>query len=262
MKTHRQRLTKVDTEEVAMRDRIGRLFWRCVKFKGRYTYSMGIVSLLVSLYAVAFNYRGNHDPSQVRFVENAAEAAAEPAADASQTLKPIFAGEAHDTAQRLRECGALLMAISLSAFEEFRTHGNYPANIGALLTGIQTRSLLPPGIEVVNGELHSSFSGLKLNYRPEPFSFEILAMPSNGSQGLPMMFRFPLPLAGANSVAYFESRHPYILPAPFSTTEELAAGGWAIRQWRGEPLPLDKKAIRDLQENESWLKSQIEKADK
>lgn len=242
-----------------MSDRIGRLFWRCVKFKGRYTFSMGIVSLLVLLYAVAFNYRRNHDPAQVRFVENAAEAAAEPAADAGPTLKPVFSGEAHDTAQRLRECGALLMAISLSAFEDFRTHGSFPAKDHALLRGIQTRSLLPPGVEVVNGELYSSFSELKLNYRPEPFSFEILAMPSDGSQGQPMMFRYPLPLAGANSVTYFESRHPHILPTPFSTAEQLAAEGWTIRHWRGETLPLDEAAVRDLQEHDEWLRSQIKK---
>lgn len=259
MRPHKQRATKVDTEQVTIRDRIGRLFWRCVKFKGKYTYSMGIVASLVLLYAVAFNYRRNHDPAQVRFVENAAEATVEPAADAGRTLKPVFSGEAHDTAQRLRKCGALLMAISLSAFEDFRTHGNFPANNHALLTGIQTRSLLPPGVEVVNGELYSLFSDLKLNYRPEPFSFEILAMPSNGSQGQPMMFRFPLPLTGANSVTYFESGHPHILPAPFSTAEQLAGSGWTIRQWRGEALPLDEKAVRDLQENDAWLKSQIKK---
>ncbi len=259
MKPHKQRATKVDTEQVTIRDRIGRLFWRCAKFEGRYSFSMGIVSLLVLLYAVAFNYRRNHDPAQVRFVENAAEAAAEPAADAGRTLKPVFSGEAHDTAQRLRECGALLIAISLSAFEDFRTHGSFPANNHALLTGIKTRSLLPPGVEVVNGELYSSFSEMKLNYRPEPFSFEILAMPSNEAQGPAMMFRFPLPLAGANSASYFESRHAHILPAPFSTAEQLAAGGWAIRQWRGETLPLDEKAVRDLQEHDEWLRSQIKK---
>lgn len=259
MRPHKQRAAKVDTEQVTIRDGIGRLFWRCVKFEGRYSFSMGIVSLLVLLYAVAFNYRRNHDPAQVRFVENAAEAAAEPAANAGHTLKPVFTGEAHDTAQRLRECGALLMAISLSAFEDFRTHGSFPANNHALLTGIQTRSLLPPGVELVDGALHSSFSELKLNYRPEPFSFEILAMPSNGSQGQPMMFRFPLPLTGANSVTYFESGHPHILPAPFSTAEQLAAGGWAIRHWRGETLPLDEAAVHDLQEHDEWLRSQIKK---
>jgi len=249
----------MDTEQVTIRDRIGRIFWRCVKFEGRYSFSVGIVSLLVLLYAVAFNYRRNHDPAQLRFVESPSEAATEPATDASQTLKPVFAGEAYDTAQRLRECGALLIAISLSAFEDFRTHGSFPANNDALLTGIKTRSLLPPGVEVVNGELYSSFSELKLNYRPEPFSFEILAMPSDGSQGQPMMFRFPLPLTGANSVAYFESRHAHILPAPFSTAEQLAAGGWAIRQWRGETLPLDEAVVHDLQEHDEWLRSQIKK---
>lgn len=259
MNPHKRIDTQVESKEITIRDRIGRLFWRCVKFKGKYTYSMGIVSLLVLLYAVAFNYRRNHDPVQVRFVENAAEAAAEPAADAGRTSKPVFSGEAHDTAQRLRECGALLLAISLSAFEDFRTHGSFPANNDALLTGIQIRALLPPGVEVVNGELYSSFSELKLNYRPEPFSFEILAMPSNGSQGQPMMFRFPLPLTGTNSVTYFESRHAHILPAPFSTAEQLAAGGWAIRQWRGETLPLDEAVVHDLQEHDEWLRSQIKK---
>jgi len=259
MKPHKRIDTQVEAKEITIRDRIGRLFWRCVKFQGRYSFSMGIVSLLVLLYAVAFNYRRNHDPAQVRFVENAAEVAAETATDAGKALKPVFSGEAHDTAQRLRECGALLMAISLSAFEDFRTHGSFPANNHALLTGIKTRSLLPPGVEVVNGELYSSFSELKLNYRPEPFSFEILAMPSNGSQGPPMMFRFPLPLTGANSVTYFESTHPYIRPTPFSTAEQLTAAGWTIRHWRGETLPLDEAAVRDLQEHDEWLESQIKK---
>lgn len=243
-----------------MRDRIGRLFWRCVKFEGKYSFSMGIVSLLVLLYAVAFNYRRNHDPAQVRFVENAAEAAAEPAADAGRTLKPVFSGEAHDTAQRLRECGALLMAISLSAFEDFRTHGSFPANADVLLSGIRARSLAPPGIEIENRALLSSLGGLKLSYRPEPFSFEIFSIPSEEFQGPAMMLRFPLPPSGANSVMYFESsKQPQVLPAAFSSVEQLAAAGWTIKYWRGETLPLNKAAVRELQEHDAWLRSRIEK---
>lgn len=250
---------KIETNKETMRDRIGRFFVRWGKIRGRYTLCMGIVSLLVLLYAIARTYSDGNGPAQLRFVENPTGPIAESATDAGQILKPVFTGEAHDTVQRLRECGALLMAVSLAAFEEFRTQGKFPTRLEEILTGIQKRSLLPPGIEIKNGAFHSSSSELKLSYRSDPFSFEIFSLPSNEIEGPALLFRFPLPPSGANSIMYFESSRQEVLPAPFSTTEQLAAAGWTIRHWQGETLPLDEASIRELQENGAWLRSQIQK---
>lgn len=259
MKTAKRKRMKPETNKDTMLDRIGRPSLRRFMIGGKYSFSLVIVASLVLLYAVAVNYRRNHDPAQLRFIENPTGPSAEPRTETKQTLQPIFAGEAHDTVQRLRECGALLMAVSLSAFEDFRIHGEFPTSPDVLLTGIQKRSLLPPGIEIKDGAFHSSLSELKISYLSDPFSFEIVSSPLEGVQGPAMLFRFPLPPSGANSVMYFESSRQPVLPAPFSTTEQLAAAGWTIRQWQGEALPLDEAAVRDLQENDAWLRSQIQR---
>lgn len=248
---------KIDPKKEAMRDRISRYCSRFMKIKGRYTLSMFVVSSLLLLYAVAVNYRRNHDPAQLRFVESSVEPVVNPATNADQIMKPVLSGVAHDTVLRLRESGALLMALSLSAFEEFRVNGKLPSGTGELLDGIQKRSLVPPGIEIKDGVFHSTLSDLKLRYRSDPFSFEIISSPLEGVDGPSILFRFPLPPSGANSVIYFESSKLRALPATFSTTEQLAATGWVIRNWSGEALPLDEASIRELQENDAWLKSQI-----
>ncbi len=240
-----------------MRDWIDRFFTRWGKFRGYPSLYLALLAFLI--YVVASTFSSHGDPAQLRFVESPTEPIVDSAVGAEQTVKPVFTGEAHDTAQRLRECGSLLIAVSLSAFEEFRVHGRFPANIDAILTGIQRRSLLPPGIEIRNGTLHSSLSELKLSCRSDPFSFEIFSLPSKEVQGPTMMFRFPLPPSRANSVMYFESSRQEVLPVPFGTTEQLAAAGWTIRHWQGETLPLNEVAIRDLQENDAWLRSQIQR---
>lgn len=244
---------RVETNNDSIRDKIDRFFLSWRKFRGYRTLCVAFLSFL--LYAVARIYSGQDDPAQLRFVENPAETAVESEIGTDQALKPVFTGEAYDTAQRLREGGSLLMAVSLTAFEEFRVQGRFPATLDAILTGIERRSLLPPGIEIRNGAFHSSLSELKLNYRSDPFGFEIIALPSKEVQGSAMLLRFPPPPAGASSVMYFESSKQQALPTPFSTAEQLAARGWTIRHWRGEALPLDESAVRDLREQAAWLKT-------
>lgn len=259
MKPAKPKSIKIEANTETMRDRIVRLFALCVKIRGRYTLSMLIVSSLLLLYAVAINYRRNHEPAQLRFVESYAQTGVDPALDEGQTMRPVFAGMAHDSVLRLRESGSLVMAVSLSVFEDFRVNGKLPAGTAEILDGIQKRSLAPPGIEIKDGVFHSDLSDLKFRYRSDPFSFEIISSPLEGVDGPSMLFRFPLPPTGANSVMYFESSRLQALPAPFSTTEQLSAAGWAIRNWSGEALPLDEASIRELRENDTWLKSQIQK---
>lgn len=253
MKPSNRTATKAEASKLSIRDRIGRLHAFREKFRGCVTLCTVLLSFL--LYLVARMYSGHDDPAQLRFVENPFEPTSDSAKSYGQPSKPLFAGEDHDTAQRLRECGSLLIAASLSAFEEFRVNENLPADLGVMLTSMRKRSLLPPGIEIRNGALHSSLSELKLSYRSEPFSFEIIALPSEGVEGPAMLFRFPLPASGSNSVMYFESSSQQPLPAPFSTVEQLAAVGWNIRHWRGEALPLEDAAVRDLREQDAWLKT-------
>lgn len=257
MKPATRKTTKGEEGETSIRDRIERFIavWR--NFRGSVTLCM--VLLAFFLYLGARTFSGHNDPAQLRFVENPVEPSFESVANGDRTTATVFTGEAHDTAQRLRECGSLLIAVSLSAFEEFRVHGKFPATLAELLAGVSKRSLLPPGIEIRDGRLHSSLSDLKVSYESDPFSFEIVAMPSEGVHGPAMIFRFPLLPSATNSIMYFESsgtkkeRHP--IPAPFRSTEQLAAVGWTIRHWKGEALPLDDGAVRDLREQAMWLRT-------
>lgn len=259
MKPATRKTTKGDEGKTSIRDRIDRFLavWR--NFRGFVTLCMALLAFF--LYLAARTFSDHNDPAQLRFVENPVERPYDSTSNGDGISTTVFKGEAHDTAQRLRECGSLLIAVSLSAFEEFRVHGKFPASLEELLTGIRNRSLLPPGIEIRNGGLHSSLSDLKVSYQPDPFSFEIVALPSEVVQGPAMIFRFPLPPSRANSIVYFESpgtntqRQP--IPAPFRSTEELAAVGWTIRHWKGEALRLNDGAVRDLREQASWLKTLI-----
>lgn len=211
--------------------------------------------LVVAMYFAAKTFYGGKEAAQLQFLEVPSEQT-ETSDVSAELLKPVLTGDAYESAARLRESGALLMAISLSSFEEFRVNGRFPATSREILSGLQKRSLLPPGIEVKAGTINSAISKLKLSYRAEPFSFEILSLPVSSAGGLATLFRFPLPPTEANSVMYFEARGTAQLPAPFSVTEQITAAGWKIRHWRGEALPLNETAIRGLREHDEWLKDQ------
>lgn len=225
---------------------------------GRYRDYRALITLLlvVALYFTARIFYGGQDRTvQLKFVETPSDQTGS-GTPGVETLKPVLTGGDYETAMRLRESGALLMAVSLSSFEEFRVNGKFPATVSEILSGLQNRSLLPPGTEVKDGALRSTLSELKLNYRAEPFGFEILSLPISNPEGSEILFRFPLPPAELNSMMYFEAQNPVQVPVPFSTTEQITAAGWKIRQWRAEAMPLNETVIRELHEHDKWLKSQ------
>ncbi len=253
--------TEQKTEETAVktgkvRQRIDRFLLRWEKVRGHPT--LLVTLLAVAIYFVVRAFGVEDNPAQLKFIESPSDRTREAnSAAAGQPLKTVFSGEAYDTAQRLRECGALLMAVSLSAFEEFQKRGHFPATLDVIFADLQKRSLLPPGIEIKDGVVRSALSELKLHYRPEPILFEIFSFPTNATQGSAILFRFPLPPGETNAIMYFESgpgAEPRF-PAQFSTVEQLSAAGWSIRHWRGERLRLDESAVRDLHEQNSWLRS-------
>ncbi len=212
----------------------------------------------VALFLAARSYYDGHDKTvQLKFVENDLAQSTDSGTSAVEPSKQVPSGEPYETALRLRESAALLMAVSLSSFEEFRTGSKFPATTSDILAQLQKHSLLPPGVEIKDGTLRSALSNLKLNYRPDPFSFEIFSVSTGKHNGPAFLFRFPLPPVEANSIMYFQFSPGAvpIIPGRFSTREQLVAAGWSISHWRGEAFPLDIATVQELREQDAWLKS-------
>lgn len=217
-----------------------------------------IVALIVGVYFVSQSVIHAPDPVQVRFVDNSSEHAKQEASTLGFPSGTGFSGKTFEAAERLREAGALGVAVSLSAFATYSATGNPPATTETVLSDLMNRRLVPPGIGIDGLSLQSELSLISFRYRREPFSFEIVSLPKDASKGPALLLRFPLLQTEANSVMYFQSSNvsPERIPAPFSTTEQLVAAGWSIRRWRGDALPLDESVLHDLREQEAWLKAQ------
>ena len=259
MNTNRSKESSKDNkkDEAISRKRVDRLFLRWERYRGYST--LILTAMCVGLYITARAYYGYAErTTQVKFFEDHSEQNTKSERQGQATRsKQIFSGERYNTAFRLRESGALLIALSLSAFEEFRVHGKFPQTADVILADLQRRSLLPPGTEINKGALHSDLGELKLNYRMNPIALEVLSVPPAETYGPALLFRIPMPAGEANSMTYFRSSVPtnFTVPAPFSSPEQLVSAGWSIEHWQGDAMPLDDSALRDLHENGVWLKS-------
>ncbi len=216
-----------------------------------------IVGLVVGMYALSRIFIPAYDPAQITFVESVPQRIDQKENPSSAVPGPLFSGIAFETAQRLREAGALGMAVSLSTFATYSATGNLPPTGEAVLRDLVNRELLPPGIGISGQSVQSELSVFRFAFRSTPFTFEIVSLPKETSHGPALLLQFPLPPAETNSIMYFQSSKVTIdrMPSPYSTAEQLAAAGWSIRHWRGEALPLDGPALHDLKEHDAWLKS-------
>lgn len=215
-----------------------------------------LASVLVGVYlAVRLTAPSGPGHAQLRFVEDPIWGASRSESETQVSYRDPLSGTAYDTAVRLREAGALGLAVSLAVAARHFSGGVAPTTQQEVVREIVVRKLVPPGIEVENGILRSSVSDLRFTYRSEPLSFEVVALPKD-TNGSAVLLRFPLPTSEANSIMYFESQVPVQLPAPFSATEQITAAGWKIRHWRGDAMPLNETAIRDLHEHDEWLRTQ------
>ncbi|MBX3290019.1 MAG: hypothetical protein KF855_11815 [Acidobacteria bacterium] len=219
--------------------------------------AMLLILLIVGVYiAVRVTLPSGTKHAQLRFVENSSSASFDANAGLQISYREPLSGAEYETALRLRELGALGLAVSLSVFAKQASTGNAPASHHDIIQELASRKLMPPGIYVENGSLRSNISDLRFAYRSEPLSFEILALPKDGVTGSALLMRFPLPASETNSIMYFESQNLAKLPSPFGPTEQLTTAGWKIRHWRGEALPLNETVIRELHEQDEWFKSQ------
>lgn len=193
--------------------------------------------------------------AQLRFVENGGSE--NPDADTGSPIshREPLSGTAYETALRLREAGAVGMAVSLAVFARHGATGKANVSYVELISEMMARKLFPPGIEIEDGSFRSSLSELRFSYRAAPLSFEILTLPKAPSVGPAILLKFPLPVSEANSVIYFEASSTAQTPVPFSSNEQLSAAGWKIRRWRGDALPLNETAMRELREQSDVLRA-------
>jgi hypothetical protein len=215
-----------------------------------------LTALLVGIYITVRLIAAPDDQhAQLRFVENSNTETSDLESESQVSYREPLSGTAYETALRLREAGALGMAVSLSVFATQSAVGRPPQTPIEAMRNVAHRNLLPPGIELSDGSFRSGVSDFRFSFRDEPLSFEILALPNDRGSGPALLLRFPLPPSEANSVMYFESANSLQLPAPFSTNEQITAAGWRIRHWRGDALPLNEAVMRDLREQDDLLKS-------
>lgn len=193
--------------------------------------------------------------AQLRFVEGSRPESFDTETGSQISYREPLSGTAYETALRLREAGALGLAVSLSVFAKHASTGNAPATHREVIREMAIRKLLPPGIDVENGSLRSRLSELRFSYRLEPLSYELAALPKDGAEGSALLLRFPSAAGESNSVMYFESATSAQVPGPFATNEQITAAGWKIRHWRGDALPLNEPLVQELREQGNWMKS-------
>ncbi len=217
-----------------------------------------LVLLLVVVFGSLRLFSGNRNPAQVSFVERSlANAEATRISDDRILPAPeIFKGEVYQATIRLRETAALGMAMSLVVFAEYAEKGNVPPSLERILLSISRRGLMPPGLELQNGEILSTASVFVVRYQSQPLRFEIVSRPKDaGSPAL--LLRFPLTSLDGRTITYFQSK-PAVAsspaPEPFAALDKLVAGGWTMERWRGELIaPNDKTSVQILAEEKRLL---------
>lgn len=217
-----------------------------------------LVLLLIAVFGGLRLFSSSRNPAQISFVESAEKDAPENgnAKNAGYVAPEIFRGEVYSTAVRLRETGALGMAMSLVIFQEYAERGSVPPNTETIFNSIATRGLMPPGLEIKNGEMRSASSRISVRYQSHPLRFEILSRPKD-ERSPALLMRFPFQSLDGRTISYFQSSSAVAArqtaPEPFAALDALIADGWTIEQWRGELIPKDVNAARDLAEEKSLL---------
>jgi hypothetical protein len=152
-------------------------------------------------------------------------------------------GELSRTEERIRQAIALATATSLFAASE-SLNRRTPSTVTALLVGISSAGLLPPGMQLLDdrGEVSSSHGSLFVRYRPEPLGIEILSLGKVRLDGPAILVRLPDASlsAGDNDAVglYLATRLDHVqLPEPFASEAEVIALGFTPEPLRAAKLP-------------------------
>lgn len=152
-------------------------------------------------------------------------------------------GELSRTEERIRQATALATATSLFAASE-SLNRRTPSTVTALLVGISSAGLLPPGMELLDdrGEISSAHGSLFVRYKPEPLGIEILSLGKVRLDGPAILVRLPdasLSDRDNDGVGlYLATRLDEVqLPEPFASEAEVIALGFAPEPLRAAKLP-------------------------
>lgn len=218
---------------------------------------IALVVMLLSVFGGLRILRTRNVQAQVKFVERDGFKTSEDEESENRNLPSpeIFKGEVYETSIRLRETGALGMAISLAFFTETSEKGSVPKNLDTIWRFIQERNLMPPGLKISNGEIISPTSTFSVRFQSNPFRFEILSRPNQSKTSPAILLRFPLQSIDGRTITFFQSasaKH-FEMPAPFAPLERIVSSGWTLEQWRGELLPKQENSLNLLEEEKRLL---------
>lgn len=213
--------------------------------------------LLLSVFGTLRYLQSRPVQGQVKFIEQSKPGIEERLTndDRVSSAPEIFQGEVYDTSIRLREAGALGMAISLAVFTTGAEQGIVPPNLEKVWSKISERKLMPPGVALTNGELISPSGKIIVRYQSVPLRFEILSIPRQNSNSPTLMLRFPLDRLDGRTITYFQSTsvNSRDVPPPFAPIEKIVSAGWTLNQWRGEIMPKAENNIQLLEEERRLL---------
>ncbi len=216
-----------------------------------------LVMLMLAVFGGLRYLNAQKSSAQVKFVERENFDSTENNQKPVENFSPpeIFGGEVYSTSVRLRETGALGMAMTLAVFGDFAETKRLPENLEQIRASVSKRNLLPPGLEFKSNELQSGSSVFTIRYQREPLRFEILSRPKPEQQSPALLMRFPLPSLDDKTITYFQSSSTsvYDIPPPFAPLDRVVAAGWTIEQWRGELLPKDANSAQILAEEKRRL---------
>lgn len=202
---------------------------------------MLMLALMLSVSAVFrfMEWRKMNAQTQIRF--NDSENTVENEKAKNENIRQpadIFGGEVLDTSRRLRETGAFGFAVCLSILDEARVRRQIPGSIENLINAVISRELMPPGLTVKDGGIHSETSKIYIRYQPQPLQIEFVSVPQNPRYGPALILRFPLTTADGKNIAYFQSlkTENINLPKAFAPAAEVVRSGWTLEAWRGAEI--------------------------
>ncbi len=218
-----------------------------------------LVVLFISVFAGLRLFSARELHSQLKFVENDRFAESEKPEFQTQFTTEIFSGEVYDTSVRLKETGALGMAVSLAVFANVSEKGSVPPNLQRIWSFIISKGLMPPDLKFENGEIISPTSLFVVRFQAEPLRFEILSRPIKGTESPAILLRFPLNSLDGRTITYFQtaSVNRFDIPAPFAPLENVVAAGWTIEQWQGELLPKNENTAQLLTNEQKLLRQLV-----
>lgn len=215
-----------------------------------------LVILLLCVFGGLRLLSARQTQGQVKFIERADLKENEPInEDRIYSSPEIFKGEVYDTSIRLRETGALGMAISLSVFAINSEQGSVPKSLEQIWSFISERKLMPPGFQFENNELISPSGTISVRYQSQPLRFEILSRPRQNANSPAILLRFPLTSLDRRTITYFQSASTdkFEIPAPFAPLEKIVSAGWTMEQWRGEIMPKQENPTQILEAEKRLL---------